>query len=478
VTDADKQIDPTFLGEDFLITTPIARRLFHEVAEAAPIIDVHTHLPAADVGGDRVWDTITDLWLGDDHYKWRAMRLAGVPEELITGDADPWERFQAWAATVPRLIRNPLYVWAHMELRRAFGIDLVLNPATAREIWDETNRLLPRKSALTMLRDFGVESIATTDDPGDDLAHHRRLAGVRDLDLRMVPTFRPDAAHALLDDPVGWNAWVDRLISSGDSRSVTDLASLLDALTSSYARFTAIGGRASDHGLARLPDLPRDPDLADAVIRQARAGRPATAHEREVVSLEIVAMAARLARDEDAVLQIHLGPLRNVSPRLMERVGRDAGADVMGDERQAAGLARFLGNLERQGTLPRIVLYNLNPADNALFVAMAGAFARPGVAGLVQWGPAWWFNDHESGMRRHLDALSQIGQLGSFIGMVTDSRSILSMTRHELFRRVLCDAIGREVEAGIIPADFEALSRVVRAVTVDNARSFFRLPSR
>ena len=324
-----------------------------------------------------------------------------------------------------------------------------------------------------MLRHFDVQLVATTDDPGSLLEDHARLATMNDAGLRMVPTFRPDAGHALLGEPERWNSWVDTLVAAGDATAITDLASLLDALASSYRRMAAAGCRASDHGLAALPDRPRDPDHADRVVRAAREGQAADDHDREIVLLEIVALAARLAAADDAVLQIHLGPLRNVSPRLMDAVGRDAGADVMGDAGQALGLARFLGDLERADSLPRTVLYNLNPADNALLITMAGAFARPGVPGLVQWGPPWWFNDHEGGMRRHLDDLSQIGQLGGFIGMLTDSRSMLSMTRHELFRRILCDVIGRDVEAGTVPADIDALGQLVRAVSVDNAREFF-----
>ena len=462
----------TFLNDDYLLSGETARVLFHEVAEHAPIVDLHNHLSPADIAGDRVYETLTDLWLGDDHYKWRAMRLAGFDEELITGGADPWEKFSAWAATLPRLIRNPLYVWSHLELRRVFGIDLLLGPETAGEIWEEANRQLPRWSAQALLAHFDVRAVATTDGPGDDLAAHRRAAGSR---MAMIPTFRPDGAHRLLDDPSAWNAWVDRLETATET-TVDDLASLLDALTRSYRRFAAMGGRASDHGLEVLPDLPRDPSLADAVIRRVRAGGAATTAERDAVMLEVLALAARLAFADDSVLQLHLGPIRDVSPRLLTQVGQNAGGDAMGDERQAPGLARFLGGLERDGALPRTILYNANPADNALFATMAGAFSRPGVVSLVQWGPPWWFNDHEYGMRRQLDDLSQIGRLADFVGMVTDSRSILSMTRHELFRRILCDAIGGDVDEGRIPADIDWCSTVVRDICVDNAVRYFSLP--
>ena len=466
-----------FLNDDFLLSGETARTLFHGVAAGAPIVDLHNHLSPADIAGDRVYETLSDLWLGDDHYKWRAMRLAGFDERLVTGEADPWERFSAWAATVPRLIRNPLYVWSHLELRRVFGIDLPLNPATAREIWEEANRQLPGWTTQKLLAHFDVRAIATTDDPGDDLAAHRHLGEpAGEHRFAMIPTFRPDDAHRLLADPSAWNAWVDRLEVATATR-VDDLSSLLDALTHSYHRFARLGGRASDHGLACLPDTPRDPALADAAVRRGRADGAATDAERNAVVLEVVTLAARLACADESVLQLHLGPLRDVSPRLLAEVGRDAGADVMGDERQAPGLARFLGDLERDGTLPRTVLYNLNPADNALFATIAGAFSRPGVGAIVQWGPPWWFNDHEQGMRRQLDDLSQIGQLAGFVGMHTDSRSILSLTRHELFRRVLCDAIGRDVDEGRIPADLDWCSTVVRSICIDNAVRFFSLPA-
>ena len=466
-----------FLPDDVLLTTDLARTLFHDVAAKAPIVDVHNHLPPADIADDRVWETLTDLWLGDDHYKWKAMRLAGVAEHLVTGPADPWDRFAAWAATVPRSIRNPLYVWTHLELRRVFGIDLPLDPSTAREIWDEANRQLPQWSARRLLAHFGVTGIATTDDPADDLeAHRRHAASAVEPVPAMVPTFRPDAAHRLLGDVAAWNTWADRLaVVSGTV--VDDLDSLLAALTGAFARMVAAGGRASDHGLACVPDRAREPGRADRVVRSVRRGRAATDDEREVVLLEVVTLAARLSFAEDSVLQLHLGPQRDASPRLLALAGRDAGGDVMNDERQGPGLARFLGDLERRGTLPRTILYNLNPADNALFATLAGAFSRPGVPSLVQWGPPWWFNDHIDGLRRHLDDLGQTGQVAGFVGMLTDSRSVLSMTRHELFRRVLCDVIGGDVHAGLLPADGAWLSAVVRDLCVDNAVRWFGYPA-
>jgi len=464
-----------FLDDDALLSNDTARRLFHQVAATVPVVDAHTHLSASDIARDRVYDTLAELWLEDDHYKWRAMRQAGFGEQLVTGDADPWDRFLAWSRTVPRMPHNPLYVWTHLELRRVFGIDLPLSPATAREIWDEANRQLPTCSARRLLARFSVCALATTDDPGDDLSAHRRIADDLGTDAVVVPTWRPDAAHRLLADPAAWNAWADRL-GAGAGVAVEDLESLVEALTRTHRRFTDVGGRASDHGLESLPDTARDDARADAAVRRVRHGTAASALERAAVMLEVVSLAGRLAHAQGSVLQLHLGARRDVSPRLVAEVGADAGGDAIGDEPQAAGLSRLLGQLEADGTLPRVVLYNANPRDNALFAAMAGAFSVPGLPAAVQWGPPWWFNDHEGGIRRQLEDLAQVGQLAGFVGMVTDSRSLLSMTRHELFRRILCDLVGRDVDEGRVPADMDWLSEVVRDLCATNAARFFGLP--
>ncbi|MGE5274015.1 MAG: glucuronate isomerase [Verrucomicrobiota bacterium] len=463
-----------FLHDDFLLSGETACALFHGVAERLPIVDLHNHLSPTDIAENRVFETLTDLWLEDDHYKWRAMRLAGFDERLVTGEADPWERFAAWAETVPGLVRNPLYVWTHLELRRVFGIDLPLGPRTAREIWDEANRLLPGLPARTLLARFGVSTVATTDDPCDDLSAHRLLGGGAGGAPWMIPTFRPDAAHRLLDDPPAWNAWADGLGVASDVR-VDDLDSLLAALTTAHEGFVELGCRASDHGLASLPDADHDPRLADSAVRRVRSGEAPSASEQEAALLEVVMHAARLAAGQDGVMQVHLGARRDVSPRILELLGHDAGADAVDDIRQGPGLVRLLANLERGGTLPRMVLYNADPADDTLFATVAGAFSRPGATPLVQWGPPWWFNDHEDGIRRQLNQLSRTGRLAGFTGMVTDSRSLVSMTRHELFRRILCDTLGRDADAGLIPPDLDLLSAIVRGVCLDNAVTWFGL---
>jgi glucuronate isomerase len=465
-----------FLGDDFLLQSEVARLLFHDVAEKLPIVDVHTHLPVEDIESDRVFANLTELWLGDDHYKWRAMRAAGFAEDLVTGNGDPWDKFSAWAATVPRLLHNPLYVWTHLELRRVFGIDIPLSPGTAKEIWEEADRQLPRWSARRLLAHFSVVALSTTDDPTDDLAGHARIREESSgPGVVVVPTWRPDRVHRLLDDPGSWNDWADRLGAS-TGVDVDDLPSLLAALARSHRRFGAAGARASDHGLARLPDTPADAGLADLALHQVRDGVVPRRAERDALLLEVINLAGRLAHAEASVLQLHLGARRDLSPRLRLDVGPDVGGDAIGDEAQGSGLARLLAGFESQGRLPRCVLYNADPAQNAVFASTAGAFTAPGVGAVVQWGPPWWFNDHEDGLRRHLGELATIGQLAGFVGMLTDARSLLSMTRHELFRRVLCDVIGHEVETGRFPPDMDWLSSVIRDICVSNAVRFFGLP--
>jgi glucuronate isomerase len=467
-----------FLHDDFLLSSDTAQWLFHEVAAGLPVVDIHTHLCAADIANDRVFKTLTELWLEDDHYKWRAMRQAGWDEQLVTGNADPWDRFLAWAQTVPRLLHNPLYLWTHLELRRVFEIDLPLSAGTAREIWDEANRQLPDWSARRLLAHFSVSVLATTDDPADDLLDHQRMADELAGDRPVVPTWRPDAAHRLLGDPAAWNAWADRL-AGRQGVPVEDLQSLLDALRSSYRRFADHGCRASDHGVRSFPGAGRDPARANAAVRAARQGAVAGPGDQQALLLEVVHLAGRLAHADESVLQLHLGAMRDVSPRIHTQVGRDAGGDAVGDDLHAAGLARVLGDLEAAGTLPRAILYNANPRDNALFATLAGAFSRPGVPSLVQWGPPWWFNDTEGGIRRHLNQLGEVGQLAGFVGMLTDSRSLLSMTRHELFRRILCDVVGRDAVEGRVPPDRDLLAGLITHLCGANTASFFGFePSR
>jgi glucuronate isomerase len=460
-----------FLDDRFMLSTTIAESLFESV-RSLPIVDAHSHLDARELAEDHRFETITELWLDDDHYKWRAMRAVGVDERLVTGPSDPFDRFEAWATTLEQLALNPLQVWSHLELRRCFGIDLVLTRSTAREVYDETNRQLAGHSVRDVLAPFGVAVLATTDDPADPLASHTELR--KDPDPRLplvVPTWRPDPAHRLLGEPAEWRNWSGRL---GDREGVVvdSLDSLLAALRSSWRRFAALGARSSDHGLSVLPATPRDPAAAAEAVRHVLKGVAPDRTGHDAVVVEVITLAAELALEDDAVVQLHLGAHRDASPRLAARLGSDAGGDAIGGDRQGPGLFAQLSALERVGALPSTVLYNADPADNALFATIAGAFARDAGRPAVRWGPAWWFNDHERGLRDQLELLGAIGVLGTFVGMHTDSRSWLSMTRHELYRRVLCEVLGRGVSRGTVPPD-DTMGALAVALCGQNALDFY-----
>ena len=460
-----------FLDDRFLLSTTIAESLFDTV-RSLPIVDAHSHLNARELAEDRRFDTITELWLDDDHYKWRAMRAVGIDERLVTGPSDPFDRFEAWATTLEQLALSPLQVWSHLELRRCFGIDLVLNRSTTREIYDETIRQLAGRTVRDLLAPFAVAVLSTTDDPADQLDSHAQLR--KDPDPRLplvVPTWRPDPAHRLLGEPAEWRLWTERL---GDIEGVEvdSLDSLLAALRSSWRRFAALGARSSDHGLSVLPATPRDTAAAAEAVRDALRGVAPDPAGRDALVVEVITLAAELALEDDAVVQLHLGARRDASPRLAARLGSDAGADAIGGDPQGPGLFARLSALERAGSLPSTVLYNVDPADNALFATVAGAFARDDGRPAVRWGPAWWFNDHERGLRDQLELLGAMGVLGTFVGMHTDSRSWLSMTRHELYRRVLCDVLGQGVSRGTVPED-DALRALAVALCGQNALDLY-----
>jgi len=461
-----------FLDDRFMLSTLTAESLFSSVG-SLPVVDAHSHLDARELVDDRRFDTITELWLDHDHYKWRAMRAVGVDEELVTGSSEPFARFEAWAGALEQLALSPLQVWSHLELRRCFGIDLVLTRSTAREVFDEANRQLAGRPVRALLAPFGVAVLATTDDPADPLASHAALRGDPDPHLPVVvPTWRPDPAHRLLGQPDAWRRWTERL---GESEGVVvdSLDSLLAALRSSWQRFVALGARSSDHALPALPTPPRDRAAAAEAVRAALSGVAPGPAGHDAVVVEVLSLAAELALEDDAVLQLHLGTRRDVSPRLASLAGSDAGADAVGGDPQGPGLLARLAELERAGTLPSTVLYNADAADNQLFSTVAGAFGRDGGHPALRWGPAWWFNDHERGLRDQLELLAAQGVLGTFVGMHTDSRSWLSMTRHELFRRVLCDVLGQGVERGVVPDD-DALRRLAVALCGQNALDLYR----
>lgn len=462
----------SFLDENFLLGTPLARQLFHETAAPQGIIDYHCHLSPQDVAEDRQFTNLTEIWLEGDHYKWRALRAHGVAEKYITGDASPWEKFQAWAATTPHTLRNPLYIWTHLELRRYFGIETLLEEATAKEIWEEANTQLQAKelSARGILRKMKVETVCTTDDPADSLIWHEKLAEEWQ-ETKVLPTFRPDKAFAIAR-PAAFRAWCEKLGVTANQDTDT-FEGFLTALKKRHDAFHALGGRLSDHGLERCFVGECDAVQARMIFDKVWAGKIPESGEQELFGSHMMVFFARLDAEKNWTKQLHLGPLRNVNAKLLAQVGADAGCDTIGDFPQAQALAGYLGRLARENCLPRTILYNVNPADNYVFGTMAGNFQEGPGAGKIQYGSGWWFLDQEEGMRAQINALSNLGLLSHFVGMLTDSRSFLSYPRHEYFRRILCAMLGEDVATGRLPERMDYLQRLVRNVCHDNAARYF-----
>ena len=474
----------TFIHDDFLLSNDTAAALYHDYAKTQPIYDYHCHLPPADLAGNRKFGNLYEAWLEGDHYKWRAMRANGVNERFCTGDAEPYEKFKAFAATVPHTLRNPLYHWTHLELKRYFDIDLLLNQDTAREVWDHANAKLADLPVAQILDRFDVALIGTTDQPTDDLNHHRQLSENNLLPrTTVVPSFRPDKLHDLTD-PAAWNRTVDQLAHVTGVR-IAGFEDFLQAVTARHRYFHDHGARVSDHGLTALPAAECSEDLARTIFDRAR-GRDRDARPEDLVLHDgprrndadrftsyMMLFLAELDHAADWTHQLHLGAMRNNNAWAMEHLGPDTGYDSIGDYRQAPGLRRHLGTLAGREKLPRTILYNLNPADNYLFAAMIGNYQDGATPGKLQFGSGWWFLDQKQAMTWQLDALSNLGLLTRFVGMLTDSRSFLSYPRHEYFRRVLCDLLGRDVAAGELPDDREMLGRVVEDICFHNAHRYF-----
>lgn len=463
-----------FIHDDFLLSTASSRHLYHTFAEPEPILDYHNHLPPKDIAEDRQFANLFEIWLEGDHYKWRAMRCNGEPESAITGGADPFEKFMAYARTVPHTLRNPLYHWTHLELKRYFGIDELLGPDTAERIWDQTREMLasPEFSTRQLLRRFKVRALCTTDDPVDDLSWHLKCQS-DGYEVGVYPTFRPDKALAV-HQPEAWNSWIDKL-STASGVAVNSYASLLEALTLRHDFFHQVGGRLSDHGLNHCHAQFIDDEEAEAIFRQTRDGEAASPQEQDAFASNIMLHVGRLNADKGWTMQLHLGPLRNNNSRLARQVGSDVGCDSIGDYLQGVPLSRFLDRLDQEDKLPKTVLYNVNPADNYLFGTMAGNFADGSMPGKVQFGSGWWFVDQKEGMEWQINALSNLGLLSRFIGMLTDSRSFMSFPRHEYFRRTLCNLLGADVEAGLLPNDDALLGEMLRNICFGNVKAFLGL---
>ena len=463
-----------FIHDDFLLQTKTARRLYHEYAERQPILDYHNHLPPRDIAGNRRFNNLFEIWLEGDHYKWRAMRANGVEERYCTGDAPPYEKFLAWAKTVPQTVRNPLYHWTHLELLRYFGITTLLNEKTAPAIWEEANAQLATPALTTrgILGKFGVTALCTTDDPADDLAAHEAIAA-SGLTTRVFPAFRPDKALAV-GSAEAFNAWTDRL-EAVSGTSIATLPDFLEALERRHTFFHAHGCRLSDHGLSYCyADFPTELEARE-IFDRARSGQAAGGEEQGKFAAYMMLFFGRLDARRGWTKQLHLGALRNVNTRGLERLGPDTGFDSIGDWPQAAALGTFLNRLNREDALPKMILYNNNPIDNYPLATMIGNFQDGSVPGKMQFGSGWWFLDTKEGIEWQLNALSNVGLLSRFVGMLTDSRSFMSFPRHEYFRRVLCDLLGGDIERGEIPDDEELVGPLIRNICYGNVRDYLGL---
>ncbi|MGH9734995.1 MAG: glucuronate isomerase [Candidatus Acidiferrales bacterium] len=461
----------TFIDNDFLLHSEMARRLYHSHAATEPILDFHSHLPASEIAEDRRYRNLTELWLEGDHYKWRLMRANGTDERYCTGNAPPFEKFQAWARTVPAALRNPLYHWTHLELKRYFGIDDLLNECTAKSIWDRANAQLaaPEFSARGILRKFGVRVVCTSDDPCDDLSAHRKINADQN-DFRVFPTFRPDKALQV-HRPEQLNAWVGRLEQASNTE-ISSLAAFLDALKQRHDFFHAQGARLSDHGLQSCHADRCSSHEAEAIFAKARAGVAASPHQHEQFASHLMLFFGRLDATRGWSKQLHVGALRDVRSRKLTDLGADAGFDCMGDFPQVENFCRYLDLLDRENALPKIIVYNINPADTYALAAAIGSFQDAPFRAKIQLGSAWWFLDQKDGIKSQLNTLSNTGLLARFVGMVTDSRSFLSFPRHEYFRRILCDLLGRDVEQGELPDDERPLGEMVRNICYANAKDY------
>ncbi|MCC9137239.1 glucuronate isomerase [Pontibacter silvestris] len=462
----------SFLDENFILQTKTAQRLYHEHAKDMPIIDYHCHLPPEDIASDRKFKNLTKIWLEGDHYKWRAMRTNGVAEKYCTGDADDYAKFEKWAETVPYTMRNPLYHWTHMELKRPFGIEKILKPETAREIYDACTEMLQTDefSVRSILRKMKVNVICTTDDPIDSLEHHQKIKA-DGFETRVLPTFRPDKAMAIEND--GYLAYLQKL-EQASGISIGNFQQLLDALKQRHDFFHAQGGRLSDHGLETI----YAEDYTDEEIKNIfdKALNKQHLSQAEILKFKS-AMLMHLAlmdHEKGWTQQFHLGALRNNNSRMMRELGPDTGFDSIGDFDIAQPLSKFMDSLDTTNQLAKTILYNLNPTQNEVFATMVGNFNDGSTPGKIQFGSGWWFLDQKDGMEKQMNALSNMGLLSRFVGMLTDSRSFLSYPRHDYFRRILCNLIGNDVENGELPAsEMDWIGQMVENISYNNAKSYF-----
>lgn len=464
----------SFIHEDFLLTTEHAKRLYHTYAKDQPILDYHCHLPPEDISSNRQFRNLFEIWLEGDHYKWRAMRANGVGEAYCTGDADPYEKFLAWARTMPNTLRNPLYHWSHLELKRYFEFDGLLDESNANSVWDLAGERLAKKelSVSGILARFDVRALCTTDDPTDDLAHHQAIAASK-LETKVYPAFRPDKALTV-NLPGVFNSWVAALEASAN-QEVRSLRDFQDAIGQRHDYFHSIGCRLSDHGLDYpYSDFPSE-SAAEAIFDAARDGTPASPSEHAQFAAFMMLYFGQLDALKGWTKQMHLGARRNNNTRGFQASGADTGFDSIGDWPQVESIGRYLDRLDREGGLPRMILYNNNPNDNYTFATMLGNFQDGVIPGKMQFGSGWWYLDQKEAIEWQLNCLSNVGLLSRFVGMLTDSRSFMSYPRHEYFRRVLCNLLGGDMASGEIPNDYGLVGGLVEKLCFRNVRDYLRL---
>ena len=461
-----------FLSEDFLLQTDTARQLYFDHAANMPIIDYHNHLPPDEIAANKQFKNITELWLKGDHYKWRAMRSNGVKEELITGNADDFEKFKAWAETTPYTMRNPLYHWSHLELKKPFGITELLNADSAASMYAACNEQLPQYTTQALLKYFKVDALCTTDDPADELVHHKKISEAP-FGIKVLPAFRPDKAMAI-DDAEAYKEYLQKL-SASSGIEINTYDSLLEALHKRHDVFHEAGCRVSDHGLDTFQKVNGVTQQPENIFSKAIAGKPISKEESMLFKMATLHFICTWNHEKGWVQQFHVGALRNNNTRLLKRIGADAGVDSMGDWPVAEGMSIFFDKLDKDDKLAKTIIYNNNPMYNEVFATMIGNFQDGSIPGKIQYGSGWWFLDQKDGMEKQMNTLSNMGLLSRFIGMITDSRSFLSFSRHEYFRRVLCNLIGNDVENGELPADIKWLGKMVEDICYNNAKEYFKL---
>ena len=461
-----------FLDQDFLLDTETGKHLYHEYASPLPIIDYHCHLPVQQIAENHRFENLTEIWLRGDHYKWRAMRMNGIDEAFISGEKNDWEKFLRWSETVPYTLRNPLYHWTHLELQRYFGVDKILHAGSAKEVYDYCNQKLQTSEFRVhgLLNKMKVEVICTTDDPADSLDYHRSI-GNQSINVKVFPAFRPDQAMSI-GDPVRFQKYIEKLGKSADI-SITSLSFLLDALKKRHDFFHSVGCRISDHGLERFYDVEWTETELKRIFDKVRNGNNADRLEIQQFQSALLLQFAEWDYEKDWVQQFHIGALRNNNSRKLDNLGPDTGWDSIGDFPQAHDLSAFLNSLDKNNRLAKTILYNNNPADNEMMATMIGNFNDGSVPGKVQWGSAWWFMDQKEGIEKQLNALSNMGLISRFVGMITDSRSFLSYPRHEYFRRIVCGIFGREIERGELPNDMGWTGKIIKDICYFNANLFF-----